>query len=143
MAQIKPEWQIVKEAEDIVARLAELYPEKFGHIDPSIIGCAMITNKDRPDSADWDFKIKGVKEPESLYSTKQYVIWFHQNIWDAFSRKQRVLTMIKALKSIPEEPDGSLLKEDLKDWRDLVSRYGVDYMNDPNIPDFTESKQVL
>lgn len=143
MAQIKPEWEIVKEAEQLVARFCELYPEKFGHIQPDTIGCAMITNKDRPDSADYDFKIKGVREPEALYSSKQYVVWFYKNIWDSYNKKQKAFVLFRALMSIPEDPDGSVVKEDLKDWRCLIKIFGIDYMDNPNVPDLSETKQTI
>lgn len=143
MAQLKPEWEIIKEAEQLVERLCELYPEKLGHIDPGTIGCAAIVNKDRPDSADWDHKLKGIKEPESLYSSKQYVIWFHKNTWDAYDKKQRAMMIMRALLRVPEEPDGSVVSEDLKDIKCLVRTFGVDYMNNPNIPDISDLKQVF
>jgi hypothetical protein len=143
MAQLKPEWEIVKEAETLVERLCELYPEKLGHIDPGTIGCAMITNKDRPDSADWDFKLIGVRDPVSLYSSKQYVIWFHKNVWDVYEKKQKAMMIMRALLKIPEDLDGSVVAEDLKDIKCLVRTWGVDYMTNPNLPDLSDVKQVF
>jgi hypothetical protein len=39
--------------------------------------------------------------------------------------------------------DGSVLKEDLQDMRVLVKAFGVDYMENPNLPDLSAGKQPL
>ena len=75
MPKIRSEWEVSKDAEALVLKLCELYPEKFGHIDPSTIGCASVTNKDKTETQD-DSKIKGMREHESIFSAKMYVLWF-------------------------------------------------------------------
>lgn len=143
MPDVKPEWEINKEAQDFVEKLCETYPEHLGHVEPSAIGCAAITNKPRPKTADWDAKIIGVGEPASLFCSKQYIIYWHRETWEAYDRPRRIMMLLRMLLRTSEEFDGKLLKEDLKDLKRLVKRFGVDYMNEPNLPDLLEAKQVF
>jgi predicted metallopeptidase len=142
MSQIKPEWEIVKEAEDIVARLCELYPDKLGHVNHEVVGCAQMINKEKPDSAPLA-KIMGVKSPLSLYSTKQYVVAFHKNTWDSLTHPQKSVLVMSMLLRIPDDSDGGLLAEDLKDLKVLVRAFGVDYIDSPKLPDLTADKYIF
>jgi len=143
MANIKTEWEVVKEAEAIVTRLCELYPEKLGHVSADTIGCAQITNKDKPDSQSYIAKIVGVKMPISLYCQKIYVIMFHKNVWDVQTKAQKSAIIMGRLLRIPDEPDGAVTPEDLKDSRSLVKAFGVDYLDNPKLPDLAAEKVNL
>jgi hypothetical protein len=143
MATLVPEWEINEEAEQLVAKLVEMYPEKFGHISADAIGCAQITNKDKSESADWDSKINGITEPVGLYTPKRYIIWWHKDTWDKFAPAQKSVEIVSNLLRIPDPMDGSLLKQDLKDHKCLVRSWGVDYKNNVNLPDLAEVKQVF
>lgn len=145
MPQIKPEWRISEEAQKIVERLCQLYPERYGHIDAGSIGCVSLVNKDRsgrqPDS-----KLKGFRMPEALFSNKLYIINFYESSWQAYTPAQRSAMILKNLDRIPDTedgPDGSVLAEDLKDNRTLVKEFGVDYMESNTLPDFAAAKHPL
>lgn len=140
MAQIKSEWEIVGEAEKMVKDLCNLYPDKLGHIDSNRIGCAAIANKEQPATQEYDAKLVGVGEPTSLFCSKQYIISFYKQTWDAYSQAQKSMMVMKQLLRIPEEVDGAVLKEDLKDVRCLVKAFGMDYMDSPTLPDLTAGK---
>jgi hypothetical protein len=143
MPQVESEWEINQEAEKLIEKLVETYPEKLGHIGHEEIGCAQIVNKDRPDSWDYDSKLVGVKAPGSLYCPKKYIIWWHKNTWDSYTPAQRAAMLMAKLLRIPDPMDGSVLKEDLKDVKCMVRSFGVDYMQNPNLPDLSEMKQPL
>lgn len=140
MPKEQPTWELNKDADDMVAKIVERNPEKFGHVDATQIGIAMIAGKDPPDSQDWDAKISGIVQPESLFSKKTYVIWFFKSTWEKYDKRQRSAMLFRQLVRIPDEFDGKLLKEDLKDCRALVKAFGLDYMSSPNLPDLTENK---
>lgn len=145
MAQLKPEWAISNMAQDIVHKLCQLYPERFGHIDPHTIGCVSLINKEKKDTQP-DSKIRGIKAPESLFCQKMYIVSFYQSCWDEYTPAQRSAMIMKNLDRIPDTedgPDGSVMPEDLKDNRTLVAGWGVDYMANPSLPDFSSSKQAL
>jgi hypothetical protein len=134
MPRIEPEWAVVGEAEDIVKQLVSMYPEKYGHIDPSRVGVAAITNKPRPETADWYAKIKGVTQPEAMYCSKSYIILFHMNTWEEFNATQRQHLVNSQLARIPDPPEGEILKKDLQDVKSLVKAFGVDYLFAPGLP---------
>ena len=139
----EPTWEINGEAEEMVSKIVELNPEKFGHVDPEQIGAAMIVGKDPPDSQDWDAKLAGIKQPELIFSKKTYVIKFFKATWEKYDKKQRSAMLFKMLSRIPEDFDGTVLKEDLHDCRILVRKFGLDYMASPSLPDLTEQKIAI
>ena len=143
MPKDKPEWAFVPEADEMVAKLVAKYPEKFGHIDPARVGCCMICGKEPPEAQDWDCQIGGVREPFVLFSTKTYLLWFFKCTWERYNKRQRCAMLFRQMVRISEEFDGKLLKEDLHDCRCLVKAFGVSYMDNPNLPDLVEEKQVL
>ena len=143
MPKDKPEWVLVPEADELIAKLVAKYPEKFGHVNPSHVGCCMISGKEPPESHDWDCKIAGITEPQLLFSNKTYVLWFFKSTWEAYNKRQRAAMLFRQMVRIAEEFDGKLLKEDLHDCRCLVKAFGVNYIESPNLPDLAEEKQVL
>lgn len=142
MPKQEPVWEFSSEADALVKQICETYPEKFGHLDLNLIGCCAIANKEPPESQDWDCKISGVTEPELLFSKKTYVLHFFKCTWEKYEPKQRVLMLFRQLVRIPDEFDGSLLKEDLKDCRCLVKAFGLGYMDNPNVPNLLDVKQT-
>lgn len=141
MAKAEPIWELLKEAEDMVRALCQTYPEKFGHIDPDIIGCAAITGKDRPEGQQWDAKIGGIREPEALWSKKSYCIQFYKTTWEKYDDEHRQHMLAKLLERIPDDCDGKVLPEDLKDSYCFVKHYGPGYMDKPQLPNLIKQKQ--
>ena len=145
MPKVKCEWIIHKEANEMVAKLCEMHPRHLGHITPATIGCVSISNKDKGDTQD-DCRIRGVRQPDSLFSSVQYVIVFFQECWDKYNSAQRAAMLFRNLIRIPDAedgPDGSVLKQDLQDIRVLVKAFGVDYMDSPSLPDLTQVRGAL
>jgi len=102
MPRQEPIWELNGEAETIVAKIVERNPEKFGHVDATQIGIAMIVGKDPPDSQDWDAKIAGIVQPELLFSEKTCVIWFFKSTWDKYDERQRFAMLFRQLARISE-----------------------------------------
>ena len=143
MAQAEPVWELLKEADDMVAKLVQKYPEKFGHIDPEVIGCAAIGGKTKPEGQTWDAKLGGIREPEALWSKKTYCSQFYKSTWDTYDARQRAAMLFKLLVRIPDESNGKVLPEDLKDCYCLVKAFGPDYMKNPSLPDLLDQKQAF
>lgn len=141
MPQAEPIYGQHKEAEAIIASLVDKYPERFGHVDASAIGCVEITGKDKPESQDWDAKISGIKAPLSTFASKVYVIEFFKKTWDDYAPQQRQFMLFRMLAQIPEKFDGGSAKIDLKDMRCLVKKFGVNYMERVDLPDLVKEKQ--
>jgi hypothetical protein len=143
MPKAEPQWKFATEADEMVKKIIQTYPERFSHIDPDQLGCAMIEGKDPPDSQDWDCKINGITAPEQLFSKKTYVLHFFRSTWEKYDKRQRAAMLFRQIVRIPEEFDGKLAKEDLKDCRCLVKAFGLGYMNSPKLPDLLDAKQPL
>jgi len=143
-----PVWEQCEEAEKMVGKLIENYPDKFGHIVPNQISVVQIVNKERPKGAKWFAKLDGVKAPISLFCNKRYVIHFFKSTWEEFTAAQRSFILTEMLLRIPPpedggEPDGSVIPEDFKGMLELVKRFGVNPLADPALPDLSKDKQVF
>ena len=145
MPNLAPEWEHNKEADEIVAKLVEMYPDKIGHIEPDTIACVMVTNKDKPDKTKWFAKIIGVQPPVDIFCSKSYVISFFQNTWDDFSPAARSMMLLDRLVRVPDDYDGSnagkVLADDLSGWKALIERFGVDFIEKDGLPDVAEVHQ--
>jgi len=141
--KVVPEWEILDAGQDLIKALCNIYPEKIGHIDPSKVGVAVITNKDRGETQEWDGRMVGITAPASLFSSKLYIIYMNKNTWDTYNPAQRSMMIMRHLLRIPDPSDGSIIKEDLKDLKCLVKMWGVDYMENPSLPDISTTKQTF
>jgi len=141
MPQAEPVWELHREAEDMIAKLVQKYPEILGHItDPEIIGCAAIAGKDKPEGQSWDAQLEGIKEPPALWSKKIYCIKFYKSTWDNYDDAHRQHMLMKQLERIPDETNGKVLPFDLQDSYRFVKTYGPDYMKNP-LPDLLKDKK--
>lgn len=143
MAQAEPTWELMKEAEQMIVALCQMHPEKFGKIDPDLIGCAAITGKDKPATQVWDAKIGGIREPEALWSKKKYCIQFFRSTWDSYDEIRRAAMLFRMLERIPDECNGKVSPETLKDSYCLVKAFGTDYMKSATLPNLLKEKQIF
>jgi hypothetical protein len=145
MSKVKPEFLQSKEADEVVVKLCNLYPNHLGHVEPKIVGCVSIANKEKNETQP-DSRIRGIHQPDAMFCSVQYVLCFYQDCWDKYTSAQRSMMLFKNLIRIPDTedgPDGSVLKEDLQDSKMLVKAFGVDYMENPALPDLSVTKQPL
>ena len=140
MVQVAKEWQVVREAEELVATLCQKYPEKLGMVKADKVGVAQVTNKERPESDDSFAKIIGVTDPANVFCSKMYIIWFFKSTWDELNPAQKSALIMSKLLRISDDCDGGLLAEDLKDIKSMVKNFGVDYMVNPKLPDLAKEK---
>lgn len=138
-----PEWEILDEGQSLIKTLCDMYPEKLGHIDPDKVGVAAITNKDKSETQEWDARMVGVTTPASLFSSKSYILYMNKNTWEGYTPAQRSVMIMRHLIRIADPMDGSIIKEDLKDIKCLVRAWGVDYMENPALPDISTTKQTF
>jgi hypothetical protein len=139
MAQAQPEWAVHEEGEKLIAALVKAQPRRFGHIDPTKVGCAM-TTKPKPESQDWDAQIQGIKDPMAKWCEKLYCIVYFKSTWDGYTAGQRERMFFRLLERIHEECNGKLVPFSLVDSRALVMQYGVNYMYDSKVPSLLEQE---
>lgn len=137
MAKGPNEWERNAVAEDMIQKIVEKNPSKFGHIDTTAIGCVQIINKDKPATADWDAKIIGFPMPELMFSSKAYLIWFHRSTWDSKDDASKSIMLAEQLLKIKDEFDGGLNSEDVKGHGCLMKAFGIHYRSNPSVPDLS------
>lgn len=143
MPQLEPEFELMNDAQEMVVKLCDMYPEKFGHIEPKLVLVAAITNKPQPQGQGYDSTIVGIKPPITLCTDKRYIIHFYKNVWEGYTDACRALLIASKLLRIDDDCSGAVLPEDLKDVRCLVKTFGTDYHNDPSAPDILKDKVIF
>lgn len=129
------------EALKIVSGLRDMYPEQFAHIDTTEIGVVMAVGAEKPKS--WMFKVEGIKPHTAVYCKKRYIIYFLDVTWNILNENQKIAMLFKALTQIPDEFDGKVSPDDLKDCKKLVKAFGTDYMQSPGLPNLLKEKQII
>ena len=144
MAQETPIREECTEAYEIIEKILNLNPEIFGGITKNIIGAVLIVNKTRPEShalAGKRFTIKGITGAEAIFSSKQYVIEMYADFWTSCSPATKSVIMAEVLYFIPpDNPDGTLTKEDYHDRMVLIKSLGLSYRDNLSVPDLTVEK---
>ena len=131
MPQIKPEYEVVKEYNDLAAALVEKYPEAFPGVDVDRIRCFAVTNKDRKENKPpWD--IKAVPMPVLLDCPFAWYIMIFMNDWDEMSQIRRQLLVADSLCAIPEDgEEGKINSKDMKGFSVMLRTFGTDFMEKP------------
>ncbi|MFA6088619.1 MAG: hypothetical protein WC755_02030 [Candidatus Woesearchaeota archaeon] len=138
MAQQVPEFERLTEWEEFAKQLVEFYPERFGHIDPSKLVAYIITNKEESDSSR-PYEMQTDKLPMRLTNQYDYFIWFKQpSEWHDKPRNNKISLVIAAMERIDPEKPYSILPLDLRDQTSMVNTFGLNWYNNPNIPDALE-----
>jgi len=139
MPKVQPTWSLNDEADKMVTQLVQRNPDLFSHIETARLGCAMVVGKEPADNQDWDAKISGIQEPEVMFSSKTYVLWFFESTWKKYTKAQRSAMLFRQLTRITPDFDGKLLKEE-HTCRLLAKAFGLDYIERQDLPDLTEQK---
>lgn len=130
-------YSILHEAEEIVGRLCDKYPEQLSNVDKASISVISIEGKDRPEKSHTWAKIKGIKPPISLLTHgKVYIIQLYQTDWENWTAAQRNIVLFHELLHI--EGEGGNKKHDVEDFRLLLKNLGIDYVGNPELPDILE-----
>lgn len=135
MAQIKAEYEVVEEFDDIASKLVNKYPEVFGGIECNKIKCVGITNKERKDGKKlWE--VRGVPAPISMDCAFRYYIVIYMSDWVEMDDTRRALLVASTLMAIPneDEKEGKVNPFDMKDYATMVRTFGVDYLDKATSP---------
>jgi hypothetical protein len=134
MAQIKPEYEAIKEFRTISEKLVQKYPDVLEGVNAALISCVGVTNKDpKEGKAIWE--LHPVKYPPRLDCPYDYYVIVNMKDWDAFDLKHKALLAFDVLCSISREEPGKVVPFDLKDHAVVLRTVGVDYMKRADVPD--------
>jgi len=142
MAQIAPNYEENPEIIDLADQLIDRYPEIFGGIDLTRISAFSITNKDRKDHTKPIWEISPIKTPTSILCNKDYSISVFLDSYETLSMNQKAALVADILCSIPPEGNGKLIAKDVKEHGSMIRTFGVDFMENPEMPDILKGKEI-
>lgn len=140
MAQTKPEYATVNDFRKMAIELCKKFPDKLDGIDPSLITCVAVTNKDPKDGDKDKYEIKPVPYPLRLDNPFDFYVIVNLKVWESFNEALRAALVMKALSRISKEGDGKVVPYNLNDNEELVKTFGVGYLDNPNIPNLLKDK---
>lgn len=134
MPQVKPEYDVIEEFKAIAAKLVEKYPEVLDGINPNLVRCVGVTNKD-PKEGKPLFELRNVPMPIRLDCPYDYYAIVNLADWQSWDTKHQALLAMDILCSISREGDGRVVPFDMKDHSVMLRTVGVDYMKRSDVPD--------
>jgi hypothetical protein len=138
--QPKPEYETIKEANEIFAQLLKKYPAQLLGIEPGTISFCGIINKEPKENKPL-FELKSVPFPIRLDCPYDFYVVVNMKDWDSLNKNHKAALVFKALLCISREEPGKVVPFDLKDHSVIVRTLGVDYMS-TNIPNILEEDIV-
>jgi predicted metallopeptidase len=110
----------VKDAEEIIKKLCEKYPDVMWAVRPETVVCYGIENKEKPKSSNVLAKIKPVKGSEKAIFQEngikaRYIIETYWSDWNEFSEKMKQYVIFHELLHIHPEI-GRLIAHDSQDF---------------------------
>lgn len=140
MAQLKPEYETIKEFRTIADKLVHMYPDVLDGISAATLTCVGVKNKD-PKEGKPLFELRPVPYPIRLDCPYDAYVIVNMKDWETFDQKHQAALVFDVLCSLSREGDGKVVPFDLKDHSVVVRTLGVDYMKRAEIPDIL-SQQV-
>jgi hypothetical protein len=132
MAKEKPRYEVIEGSREMLEKLISLNDDRFGHIDPKIIGVVAIVNKE----PSFPYKIIKINNPVAMFCHLRYIFVFFESVWESMNEDQRGLIMLDMLFSLdPDEDEPKLIAPDVKDHSAMLRTFGVDYLDNPGIRD--------
>lgn len=144
MAQIKPEWEVISEWDNLMAQVIGKF--HFDHVDPSLVIAYKCINKSKPEGKTKLYDMSGQTEPEAFTNSKKYFVKLFHNVWDVMDQKNRLLIVFSALSRIDKvKPDsGKVSGFDLHDQSFMARTFGVDWATRSDIPNIlTDNVRIV
>lgn len=137
--KVKPIYDECTEFRDIAEKIIKKYPSEFGGIDSSLIKCYAVSNKERPDKKKmWTVSV--IKSPVSEdVKTHRYFFEIYMTDWMELNDAQKSVFVAEALCSLPFDGEEKKITPDVQGYRRIFSTFGLDFMNDPNLPDIIKT----
>jgi len=119
------------EVRQIAIRLKDKFPDKFGHIELELVAFMEVSGNSK-----FAAKVIRVKPPHSLLMAESYIVYVLEKKWETLAAPQRHLVIYHELIHIPDPfGQGSLIDHDIKDFKEILQKYGVDWYHNKELPD--------
>jgi len=134
----------VTEAEDIIKKLCEKQPDVLWCVKPEMVAVLGIENKERSDKNNTLAKIKPVKGGEKALLQfnnipVRYIIEVYWSDWHEWKERKKQWVIFHELLHIHHEI-GKTIKHDCEDFRLILDKVGVDWVNSDKLPDLINEK---
>lgn len=133
-------YSVIEEAENIVKKLCEKYPEILWAVNPNEVGVFGVENAERPASSDTLAKIRAVSGIYKALLEKnnvnvKYLIEVYWSDWNEWKINKKQWIVFHELLHIPGPDKKGLIKHDIQDFALAVDVVGVDGYEDESLPD--------
>jgi predicted metallopeptidase len=141
-------YSVIEEAEVIMKKVCEKYPEVLWAVNPKEVGIFGVDNAERPASSDTLAKIRNVTGIYKALLDKhnvgvKYLIEIYWSDWNNWTMPTKQWIVFHELLHIPGPDKSGLIKHDVQDFALAVDVVGVDgYTNRENLPDLLGDKPV-
>lgn len=137
--QVK-EYEVVKEFQDIAARLVDMYPDILDGVDYESIQCYAVTNKNKePKDKHWE--VNAVKMPIRMDCPYGWYATIWADAWHEMNDARRHLLVFQILYACGDE-EGKVRTLDYKDFDILVStaKIGPHSLEKSDLPDILSER---
>lgn len=124
---VSSEWQEIADA------LIQKFPIALGHVE---IDKVLFLNEDSKTPKKYA-DTRNVPYPFNFITDYKYIIIFYANNIQAMTPSQKHMLCFHELLHIDESFE-KLRKHNIEDFRELISRWGINWDIDPNLPDILD-----
>lgn len=125
--------EIASEYKDIADKLIDKFPVAFSHIELDKVLFLRETQKSPKKYAD----IRNVGTPWSFITAYKYIITFYEPKMITLNEAQQVMVVFHELLHIDDDFE-KLRKHNIEDFRELITKYGINWDIDPNLPNLLD-----
>jgi predicted metallopeptidase len=128
--------QLAPECRDIADKLIEKYPVGLGHIELDKILFVKETEKTPKKRAE----IRKVIAPYTIITEYKFIITYYEAVNIGLTDAQKIMVIYHELLHIDVD-FAKLRRHNVQDFRELVSKYGVNWDIDPNLPNILDDNE--
>jgi len=144
MGQQEKVYEEVTDAKEMITALCKQYPDILWAIRPQIVTVLGIANKSRPEKREilaTCRPITGVYKSLMMLNNihTRYVIEVYWSDWNDWSMPKKYALLFHELLHVDYEI-GKTIKYDVEDFRLMVDKLGVDWFDDPDLPNLINEK---
>jgi hypothetical protein len=123
-------YSVITEGQEIVAALAERYPEVLWQVRPAQIAVLGIDNKE-PTKRSKDFQVRSVRNAEKavlqMHNVKtRYIIEFYWARWNTWDTARKEWAILNSLLRISVD-EGKLIRPDCVEFKILLDKVSFDW----------------
>lgn len=131
----KYEWIDMKDAMDIAISLTEKYKDNFGHIDACRLRFIALTDQQQTKDGCKIWNFNSLPDPLNEIFGIDIVVTINFDSWSNLDDKARAIVVASMLSCIDWKERLVSKGYDLRDSKSMIINFGVDYENNPDVPD--------